>query len=48
MSFVVAFLRSLRIESIFSKAHCVNALMCGMSDRVRSVRAYSTRGGTSG
>lgn len=40
--------RSLIISSMLSFAHPIRALMCGSKVFVLSVRAYSTRGGTSG
>ncbi len=41
-------LRSFMMAGRFSKAQAVRALMCGRREWARAVRAYSTRGGTSG
>lgn len=46
--FAVAFFLSFIIASLFSIAHSINAFMCGSSEYVRGVSAYSTLGGTSG
>ena len=41
------FFRSSIIPSIFSKAHEIKLLTQGSKERARSVKVYSTRGGTS-
>lgn len=40
--------RSSLIASMCSAAQAMRPLICGNNDRARSVKAYSTRGGTSG
>ena len=46
--FILSFFLSLMILSMFSFAHIINELIWGNKDTARSVKAYSTRGGTSG